>query len=166
MKKVSFFILVFIILIVVIGCANSKIEDEVADTESVLEEGETEQRTFEDDVMEYEKEFKVRLSWKDVQYDMPNNLNKEFLVAGVAELSDYYNYGFRGIEEDYFCVNVIPYDGKFSNRWHLYFHRESFKELFDSLKEGERLIIATCEIPDFIYKEGQGNMACVNRARW
>lgn len=121
---------------------------------------------FEIRIKEYMKESKVSLYWKDIQYDMPNNLDKEFVVAGIAELSDYYNYGFRGREDDYFCISVTPYDGKYTNRWHLYLHRESFKELFNSLKGEERVIIATCEIPDFVYKEGQGNMAFVNQVRW
>lgn len=121
---------------------------------------------FEIKVKEYMKENKVSLSWKDIQYDMPNNLDKKFMVAGIAELSDYYNYGFRGREDDYFSISVTPYDGKYTNRWYLYLNRESFQELFNSLKEGERVIIATCEIPEFVYKEGQGNMAFVSQARW
>lgn len=123
-------------------------------------------KTFKDSVEEYRKEFNLDITWKDIQYDMYNNLSKEFLVAGTAELSDYYNYGFREREKNYFCVSIIPYDGDYTNRWHLYFNREDFKELFDSLKEEKRVIITTCEIPDYIYKEGQGNMAFVNQVRW
>lgn len=117
-------------------------------------------------VEEYIKENKVSYSWKDVQYDMANKLNEKFVVAGEAELSDYYNYGFRGKEKDYFAVRITPYDGDYTNTWYLYLHRESFEKLFSSLKEGNRTVIATCEIPRYIYKEGQGNMAFVNQAQW
>lgn len=126
----------------------------------------SEPKTFETQVKEYMDENGLSFSWKDIQYDMPNKLDKEFVVAGKAELSDYYNYGFRDTEKDYFVVRITPYDGEYRNTWYLYLHRESFEKLFNSLKEGERAIIATCEIPDYIYKEGQGNMAFVNQIRW
>ena len=136
------------------------------DSDNIWADNPSVKKSFETSIEEYMTENNIVLSWKDIQYDMSNNLDKEFIVAGTAELSDYYNYGFKGREGDYFCVSITPYDGKYSNRWHLYFHRESFEKLFNSLKEGNRRIITTCEIPDFIYKEGQGNMAFVNQAQW
>lgn len=111
--------------------------------------------------------FNIALKARDVQYDMTNNLDKEFVISGLAELDDYYNYGFdRRIESKYFCVNVTPTGGSYSDRWYLYFHRESFKELFNELKQGKRNVTAVCTIPSGRYKEGQGNMAQVKRVEW
>lgn len=175
MKKYALIILVLWMLISLIGCSTKILEEEYKGFETEI------QPTMQDEapgteknlekslvlqVEEYIKENKVSYSWKDVQYDMANKLNEKFVVAGEAELSDYYNYGFRGKEKDYFAVRITPYDGDYTNAWYLYLHRESFEKLFDSLKEGNRTVIATCEIPRYIYKDGQGNMAFVNQAQW
>lgn len=112
------------------------------------------------------KEFNVKLTAKDVQYDMPNNLDKEFAVEGTAKLSTYYNYGFRDMEKDYFVVSLRPTGGAYSDEWYLYLHRESFKALFDKLKDSDVTIIVVAEIPKWVYKDNQGNMAFVSRVRW
>lgn len=118
-------------------------------------------------IEEYMKKNNIQLTAKDVQFDMVNNLEKQFVVAGTAELDDYYNYGFDdSIEKDYFVVNVTPVDGTFSDRWYLYLHRESFQKLFNELKQSNVSIIATCEIPKYRYKNGQGNMARVKSVSW
>ncbi len=115
----------------------------------------------------YMEENNIKLTAKDVQYDMANNLNKEFAISGNAELDDYYNYGFDDdMEDDYFVASVRPEGGSYSEEWYLYFHRESFKELFTKLKKVKVNIIATAEIPDYRFKKGQGNMAIVKQASW
>lgn len=175
MKKYASMILGLCMLISLIGCSSKMVEEEYTALETEIqptikdEEPDTETIlgvSLELQVEEYIKENKVSYSWKDVQYDMVNKLNQKFVVAGEAELSGYYNYGFRGIEKDYFAVRITPYDGEYSNTWYVYLHRESFEKLFDSLKKSNQTIIATCEIPTYIYKEGQGNMAFVNQAQW
>lgn len=106
-----------------------------------------------------------RLKAKDVQYDMKNNLDKDFVVEGTATINDYYNYGFGSdIEAKYFCARVIPDDG--SDSWYLYFHRDSFKDLFESLKSKDIHVTTVSKIPSYRYEEGQGNMAEVQKVNW
>lgn len=112
-------------------------------------------------VQKYMDERAITLTGKDVQYDMANNLDEKFVIDGRAELNDYYNYCFDDIEKDYFCVEVTPTGGSYSDRWYLYFNRDSFKELFEKLKQGEHHIIATCIIPKNRYENGMDNMAFV-----
>ncbi len=105
----------------------------------------------------------IILNSKDVQYDMENNLDKQFLVEGVAKLSDYYNYGFdHSLEKEFFVMKVVPIDEGYSDEWYLYCHRESAKELFNKLKEEHEVFIrAGAIIPKSRYKKGQNNMAMV-----
>jgi hypothetical protein len=116
---------------------------------------------------DFMKEKNVTLTGKDVQYDMKNNLDKEFVVMGMGKLSNYYNYGFdSSIESRYFCVEVTPFNGSYSDRWYLYFTRADFGVLFNNLKQGEKGILAVCNIPRSVYEPGQGNMAEVQSARY
>ncbi|ETT77486.1 hypothetical protein C173_03184 [Paenibacillus sp. FSL R7-277] len=106
-----------------------------------------------------------RLKARDVQFDMENNLDKNFVVEGTATLDDYYNYGFGNeIEDIYFCARVVPDDG--SDSWYLYFERRSFKDLFEALKSGSIYVSATSEIPSYKYVKGQGNMAQVREVEF
>lgn len=114
-------------------------------------------------IQKYIKENNVKLDNYDVQYDMENNLDKEFLLVGTAKLDDYYNYGFgHELEKDYFCVSVTPSDGSYKNRWYIYCHRQSFAAVFDNLKRGEIEVEMICYIPKECYKQGQNNMAALS----
>jgi len=118
-------------------------------------------------VNEYMENENIHLAAKDVQFDMANNIDKDFVVAGVAELSDYYNYGFDSdMEATYFCARVIPEDGSYSDGWYLYFHRESYQELFEKLKNGNANVIMTANIPSNRYKDRQGNMALAQKVKY
>ncbi|PWW02498.1 hypothetical protein DFQ01_109123 [Paenibacillus cellulosilyticus] len=118
-------------------------------------------------VEKYMKSNNISLTAKDVQFDMVNNLDKNFVLAGTAELDDYYNYGFDSdMEADYFCVRVTPEDGSYSDRWYLYFHRDSFNALFEKLKQGNVNVITTAVIPEFRFEKNQGLMAQVVRVEY
>jgi len=97
------------------------------------------------------------LTNKDAQYDKYGNLGKNFMISGVAELDDYYNWGYRGFESAFFCINIRPTGGNYSDEWYIYASRDSFGELFESLKEGSKNIhiIAKMEFAD----TGTNNMA-------
>jgi len=107
------------------------------------------------------KDNSLTLTAKDLQFDMVNNLDKEFGLEGYAELDDYYNYGFDSdIEKDYFCMRVEPVGGRFSDSWYIYCHRDSFKKLFQKLKDLNVVeVYVKCKIPKSIYEDNQGNMA-------
>lgn len=109
------------------------------------------------------QERSISLTNKDVQFDMVNNLDMEFAIVGIAEIDDYYNYGFTN-EEKYFVARVTPDGGSYTESWYLYFHRESFAALYDNLKSGNYRIKATAKVPSNVYKSGQGNMAQVTWA--
>lgn len=116
---------------------------------------------------DYMKNNNIYLSATDVQYNMKNNVDKKFAITGTIELDDYYNYGFDdSIEKDYFCASLEQPGGSYSTNWYLYFHRQSFLELFNTLKERPAEITATLIIPKYRYEEGQGNMAQVESVTW
>lgn len=124
-----------------------------------------EQKIETDPVRVFMKDNNISLTAKDVQYDMSNNLDKEFVISGNAELNDYYNYGFdSSIEDDYFNVRLTPDDG--SDSWSLYFERDAYSELFEDLKQNDVSIIVSANIPSWIYEKNQGNMAFVSKAKW
>lgn len=75
-------------------------------------------------------------SHKDVKYDPYSYLGKNFIITGTAELDDYYNYEYRDFEHSYFCIAIEPVNGAYSDRWYIYANRNTFKELFETLKQG------------------------------
>ncbi|MFB5269118.1 hypothetical protein ACE41H_20345 [Paenibacillus enshidis] len=113
----------------------------------------------------FKKENRISLDAKTVQYDMPNNLDKSFVISGTLELDDYFNYGFDD-EKAYFSTFIIPDDGTYSDGWNLYFSRKDFEKLFNDLLSSEKHVIVEAVIPSYQYKEGEGNMALVKRGQW
>ena len=110
---------------------------------------------------QYISENNVTLDNYDVQYNMSNNLDKEFSLVGYAELDDYYNYGFDDeLESTYFCLQVTPEDGKYSNAWYIYCHRSSCQTLLDKTQAaGKKYVKMICYIPKGRFEKGQNNMA-------
>ncbi|MBW7453872.1 hypothetical protein ACFOLF_14550 [Paenibacillus sepulcri] len=113
----------------------------------------------------FKKENQISLDAKTVQYDMANNLGKSFVLSGIIELDDYFNYGFEE-EETNFSTYIIPDDGTYSDGWFLYFSRKDFEELFNDLLKGEKHVLVKAMIPSYQYEEGQGKMANVYTAKW
>jgi hypothetical protein len=112
------------------------------------------------------KEQGVSLTAKEVQYDMVNNLDKEFGLSGNAEMCDYYNWGYDdSIKDRYFCVEVTP-SGGYSERWYIYFSRENATELYQDLLQGSVQIFLTAKIQSNLYDKNQGNMATGLYAEW
>ncbi|MGN1108198.1 MAG: hypothetical protein ACI4RK_02340 [Oscillospiraceae bacterium] len=116
---------------------------------------------------QFVQENNITLDNFDVQFDMGNNLEKYFTLTGTAELDDYYNYGFDDdMEKDFFCVQVDPEGGSYSNRWYIYCHRETFYDLFDDLKGSKINVQMVCLIPTANYEPGQNNMALLMYVAW
>lgn len=116
-------------------------------------------------VKAYMEKGNIKLTSKDVQYDIQNNLDKDFVINGMAKISNYYNYGFTN-EKTFFNVSVQPDGGELTEQWNLYFSREKNSELFDILKKGEVYIIAQGNVPSKSYQKGQRNMAVAGNAIW
>lgn len=103
----------------------------------------------------------------DVQYDMQNNLDEFFYLNGIAELDDYYNYGFNNdIEDEYFCVQIMPEGKTYADAWYIYFDRDRKNNLYEQLKKGKVAVKTNCIIPSDMYEKGQGNMALGVSASW
>ncbi len=109
-------------------------------------------------------EYNISLTGKEVQFNLANNLNKEFFLNGNVELCDYYNYGYTN-EKAYFCGQLTPVDGGYSDSWYLYFHRDSFDNVYEALLEGNLDMRISAKIPSKVYERGQGNMAIVQRIK-
>lgn len=115
---------------------------------------------------QYMQKQKVTLTAKQVQFNMQNDLGKNFALYGNAKLTDYYNWGFQN-QSQYFAVDVTPTDGDFSQSWTIYFSRTSFKQLYDDLMNNSSVnIFVTAQIPVTVYEDGQGNLALGEQAKW
>ena len=99
----------------------------------------------------------ITLKAIDVQFDMVNDLDKNFAIEGTATLDTYYNYGFTD-QAGTFCIKVDTDDTE-TNSWYLYCDRTLCSDLFNNLKNGSQSIIATCKIARNEYQENQSNMA-------
>lgn len=115
---------------------------------------------------DYVHKNKITLDSYDVQYDMINNLDKQFKIVGIAKLDNFYSYGFgHDMEHEYFCVLVILQDGTYTG-WHIYCRRDEFKNFYDELKKGSCFVEMVSIIPKSKYKSRQGNMALLNFVSW
>lgn len=101
----------------------------------------------------------LKLTAKEVQFDMANNLDKQFALKGVGELSDYYNYGYSNLEETFFCVYVTPIDETGEDPWYVYFNRVDDRKLYDILLKTDAYLELMCTVTSVGYKSGQGNLA-------
>jgi len=121
----------------------------------------TSQEPVNDSFAQYISDNSITLDNYDVQYNMANNLDKEFSLVGYAELDDYYNYGFDDkLESSYFCLQVTPENGKYSDAWYIYCYRNSYQNLFDKTQAaGKKYVKMICCIPKGRFEEGQNNMA-------
>lgn len=111
---------------------------------------------------EYMKKNNLTIKAKDVQFNMKNNLDKKFVIAGIANLGDYYSFGFND-DENYFCIKLDT-DDTSADSWYLYCDRVTFSKLFTDLENGHNIITATCIIPEKLYESKQGNLAKVINA--
>lgn len=108
----------------------------------------------------------VTLTAKQVQYDMTNNVGKQFGLSGTAELCDYYNWGYNeSIESVAFCVHITP-DGGYLESWYIYFFRNDFYRLYQHLLEGDVYVFVIAIIEPGLYNKNQGNMASANYVEW
>lgn len=135
-----------------------------------IEEGYTSTEEI-DNTTDFSQEFMesqgLNLQALDVQFDMLNHLDEEFTIAGLAELDTYYNYGFSGIESEYFSVSITSIDPEDWDSWNIYFSRKDFASLYEQLKtEGQVVIGAKGIIPTDIYEDDQGNLALGTFAVW
>lgn len=133
-----------------------------ASVDSVVKETVTKQ----DEIEEFKKKAGISLTADEVRFNMSNNLDMKFFLEGNIELCDYYNYGFTN-DRKFFCGQVTPLDGGYTDSWYLYFNRESFAKLYNKLLDKQISYIRTsAQVPSKVYKDGQGNMAVVNAAEW
>lgn len=159
-KKIIVITGIMLLSIMMFGCSNKATDTVVSVTSTNAVETQPEDSL----INPYMKENNISLEAKDIQFDMKNNLDKDFAIEGIAKLSDYYNYGFKD-EKNYFCIKV-NIDGVETNSWYLYCDRKSFSELFNVLKDKNAFITATCKISSNVYKSDQGNMAEVSNIKW
>lgn len=87
---------------------------------------------------------------KDVKYDKHGYLGKKFRITGNAQLDDYYNWGYRDTEDEYFCISIRPDGGDYGDTWYIYASRTTYRSLFEQLKKNGMglTIIAKLEYAD------------------
>lgn len=149
MKFKSIILLLLISLLVVSGCSSSKGSAEKVD----------------DLVSTYQERSGISLVANDLNGDIKSHLDKDFVIAGIANISDYYNYGFKFFEDKWFSVRLSPVNG--SDDWYLYFDKSNDSKLFSELKNNRDILLVTAaSVPSSIYTDGQGKMAIAASPVW
>ena len=77
---------------------------------------------------------------KDVKYNKFKYLGQNFVISGTAQLDDYYNWDYRGLEPIYFCIKIRPDGGTYSDEWYVYAMRSDFSELYTELQDGPQKV--------------------------
>lgn len=116
------------------------------------------------ELKEFMEEKNILLTGKEVQYDMENHLDETFAIKGQAELYNYYNYGFRGIEKDFFCIRVEQ--DIYSEGWYVYMDRKSFAGLYEELMVEKVEVIVECFIPKSAYEKNMDNLSLGLSVKW
>lgn len=113
-----------------------------------------------DKFKKYINENNIELTAKEVQYNMQNNLDKEFILEGTAKLDDYYNYGYnKSIENRYFCISITPNNSTYSDIWYIYCERNQFSYIYNQLLIKKQNLNLICKIEKSKFQKNQGNMA-------
>jgi len=160
MRKVLIFIICIILCIGLVGCGVNNSVASPLSAQKVAVDSATPLPTVLSDVEQFMKDYDIKLTAKDVQFDLVNNLDNKFVLQGYAELDNYYNYGFSSWEDEYFCIRVTSTDKDYSDQWYLYCSRNGLSDIYNKLKnEGKVNIIADCFIPKANYENNQGNLA-------
>ena len=94
---------------------------------------------------------------REVQYDKYGHLFDNFIITGTAELDDYYNWGYENYEYAYFCIQITPSAGSFSDRWYVYAERNKFADLYSSLQSGSKNVTLVAQM--IFVDTGSNNMA-------
>lgn len=141
-----------ILSILLIACDEVEIESSISGNEpSQLSQSTQPPLTF-------SEKYDVYLTGKEVQYNMENNIDKDFVLDGTLSLCDYFNYGYKN-QQLAFCGKLTPSNG--DDSWYLYFSRETFAELYEMLLKNDVEVDVLARISSSNYKSGQGNMALV-----
>ncbi|NMB96837.1 MAG: hypothetical protein GYA02_09545 [Clostridiaceae bacterium] len=136
MKKVFYLVVVICLVLGLIGCTDvstDRIQTPIISTPTPDSDKEALEKIME--------ERNIKYFGKDIEYNIPNMLDKEFIVVGYAELSDYYNYGFDDLEEHCFCIKIKPKFDTSNNDWYIYLDREDFNRVYDDLIEKNQCLL-------------------------
>lgn len=96
-------------------------------------------------------------SAREVQYNKYGHFGDKFTITGIAELDNYYNWGYENYEYGFFCINIRPTGGTYSDEWYVYANRNTFTDLYSSLQSGSKSVTLVAEL---IYVDtGSDNMA-------
>ncbi|MBE7059096.1 MAG: hypothetical protein E7387_08415 [Ruminococcaceae bacterium] len=114
---------------------------------------------FEENIEEliFKEKYPDLPSSREVQYDKWGHFGDNFIITGTAELDDYYNWGYENYEYGYFCINIRPSGGTYSDEWYVYANRNSFSDLYASLQSGSKNVTLVAQM---VYVDtGSNNMA-------
>ena len=166
--KLFFKLLALVVFVSLSACTQtntpvpSKLTDEEADI--IIHEIQTAYPDNNLDKLMQEKN--VTLTAKEVQYNMSNNVDKEFGLEGSAEICDYYNWGYdKSIESDYFCMHVTP-SGGYLESWYIYVGRTNGEKLYQDLLQGNQYVVLIAKIDGFLYEKNQQNQASGVDIEW
>lgn len=107
--------------------------------------------------MIFNKKYPDLPSAREVQYDKYGHIFDKFIIIGYAELDDYYNWGYENCEYAYFCIQITPSAGSFSDRWYVYAERNKFADLYSSLQSGSKNVTLVAQM--IFVDTGSNNMA-------
>lgn len=133
------------------------------DTESYQERWSASAAEFAEDFKTEQKKLVFDRRWenlpsaREVQYNKLGYLGENFKITGTAQLDDYYNYSYRGLESIYFCIKIRPEGGTYKNEWYIYASRSDYKDLLDRLMTSSTSVTLICQL--YFFDTGSNNMA-------
>lgn len=105
---------------------------------------------------EFMEERALDLVGEDIPYYTEEEfIGKRFALQGKAQLTRYYNYGYKDLEATHYVMKVV-HEGP---SWYVYVPREDFSELFQELKKDEVDVYLEATIPAEYFEVGQNRMA-------
>lgn len=105
----------------------------------------------------FDAKYKDLPTAREVQYDKYGHIFQNFIISGVAELDDYYNYNYENYEFSHFCINIQPSSGSYADDWYVYASREKFADLYTSLQGGPKNVDLVAQM--IFVDTGSNNMA-------
>ncbi|MBO4733994.1 MAG: hypothetical protein J5662_05900, partial [Clostridia bacterium] len=109
--------------------------------------------------IKFNKDYANLPTAREVQYNKYGYATKCFIISGVAELDDYYNWSWENCEYTYFCINIRPMGGNYSDKWYIYANRDNFSDLFEILLKSSKRVTLVAYLSVTDLDTGSNNMA-------
>ncbi|TMU83444.1 hypothetical protein FGG79_19745 [Bacillus sp. BHET2] len=152
---------IIIVILLLSGCSAASQKEEAS---QVPENPTTQQKKIEEDHLlkedytftKFMEDHDVSLKGDEIPYKVEEEfVGKPIALEGSAQLSRYYNYGFKDLEGSHFVIKISKKD---ELDWSVYLPREKYPDLLKALKKGPVDIYTVASIPEEYFEPGQNHM--------